>query len=886
MENIKELRSIWPEWQIDEKPLGRGSYGVVYKATRNDHGVESNAAIKVVSIPQNESELESLRSEGLSENDSKTYLQGVVDDFVSEIQLMESFKGVQNIVSVEDYKVVERQDGIGWNIYIRMELLTPFSRYIADRILSEQEVIRLGVDMCTALELCAQKNVIHRDIKPENIFVNQFGNFKLGDFGIARKLENATGGLSQKGTFGYMAPEVEKGSNYDGTVDIYSLGLVLYRLLNKNRLPFCDTNKPITPVEREAANRRRLDGEALPPPCNASPALADVVLCACEYDPAERFATPTAMKNVLQRLLTNKPNQNNNMGAGRANPAYNATQSRPTVSVNGANQGNRQGVQPQQRQGTQNRGYAANPNNRPVQNVRVENFDKPKKERKKLSKGKKAAIAAISSLVVLLALALTAVISYLKSDAHEVLTKLDAGKYESAVKQYKNHVVDSGIWEKVFGIALNKQYDSKLESFKSGKLKYEDALAYIDTIIDMDAIDGAEDKFAEVIEGRCNAIMDEFNAKTIKYEDAITELSALSSKEKARLKTTVAADKMELIRKLNAADTAYEKAEAQINAGNYEEAISQLSQIPEESSHYSDAQAKLGEAIKGYKNDVIEQANTHIVNGDYPRAISVIEYALNIIKDDAELTTKLGEIKTQHTDSVRNAALSQSTDLQSGGDYLGAMKVLKDAIKEVGSDAQLQSAYDACESKYVSKVKQEVESKLSTDWNAAKTLIDDAMAALPGNSTLTALLQTVNNAKPAKLYELTVVDSKRFNYIKNSIQEEVFTSYGERVEECILLSLGDWSNEQDSYVIYNMTGNYNTLNLTLAPRQGFSSSKICRVTILLDDEIAYDSEFVVTTAPQTVNLNVTGHTLVRIQVVKVDGRDNAGIIVYNAQLKK
>lgn len=293
------LSNIWPEWQII-KQIGRGSFGVVYEAVRTDHSVESRAAIKVISIPQNESEIDSLRSEGLSKDATRTYLQGVVSDFVSEIQLMESFKGVQNIVSVEDYKVVEKTDKIGWDIYIRMELLTPFNSYICDKTLSEKEVIKLGVDICTALELCAKRNVIHRDIKPENIFINQFGDFKLGDFGIARKLENVTGGLSQKGTYNYMAPEIERGTQYDATVDLYSLGLVLYRFMNKNRLPFLDAERQLlNPNERMAAIRRRMDGEPLPAPCDASPAMAQVILCACSPDPGSRFASVTAMQNAL-----------------------------------------------------------------------------------------------------------------------------------------------------------------------------------------------------------------------------------------------------------------------------------------------------------------------------------------------------------------------------------------------------------------------------------------------------------------------------------------------------------------------------------------------------------------------------------------------------------
>ena len=301
--SVEVLKQIWPEWQIEGKPLGKGSFGVVYKAVRRDHNVESYAAIKVISIPGAPSEVASLRSEGLDENATRTYLQGIVNDFVSEIQLMESLKGVQNIVSVEDYKVVEKTNEIGWDIYIRMELLTSFNTYICDKKLTEEEIIRLGCDICTALEICAKRNIIHRDIKPENIFINDFGYFKLGDFGIARKMENMTGGLSQKGTFNYMAPEVANSSVYDARVDIYSLGIVLYRLLNGNRLPFLDTEKQLlNPNERRNAVDRRIRGEELRAPCEASPAMADLILRACAFDPDMRFASATEMKQALMSV--------------------------------------------------------------------------------------------------------------------------------------------------------------------------------------------------------------------------------------------------------------------------------------------------------------------------------------------------------------------------------------------------------------------------------------------------------------------------------------------------------------------------------------------------------------------------------------------------------
>ena len=298
---IEKLSDIWPQWQILGE-IGGGSHGIVYKALREEHGVKSYAAIKVITIPQQKSEMKSLRADRLDENAMQKYFEDIVANTVNEIKMMESMKGTSNIVSIEDYRVLKAPDKIGYDIFIRMEFLTPFLDFIADKKPDEPMVIKLGIDICNALELCEKQNLIHRDVKPENIFISQFGDFKIGDFGIARELEAGSGSLSVSGTQNYMAPEVQS-MHYDGTVDIYSLGLVLYKLLNNNRLPFLDpTAKLINPQAFHTALERRFSGEELPDPIEAGPELAGVIRKACAYDPKKRFQTSTDFKNALKSL--------------------------------------------------------------------------------------------------------------------------------------------------------------------------------------------------------------------------------------------------------------------------------------------------------------------------------------------------------------------------------------------------------------------------------------------------------------------------------------------------------------------------------------------------------------------------------------------------------
>lgn len=309
--DLLRLNPTWKEWEIVEK-IGEGAHGRVYKIMRVHHGVTFYAAMKVISIPQNSSEITSIRSNRLDDVATKSYFEGVVSDFIKEIRLMVSLKGAPNIVNIEDYEVIEKSDEIGWDIYIRMELLTSLNDYIEKHHMESKDIVKLGQDICSALEFCAKKNIIHRDIKPENIFVSESGNFKIGDFGVARELEKTSSVMSTKGTYTYMAPEIVNknldatvsiysGKQYDNTVDIYSLGLVLYKLLNNNRLPFLNPDAQfIKHHEISEATQRRFSGEPIPAPATTNKALVEVVLKACAFKPNQRYQSAEEMKDALE----------------------------------------------------------------------------------------------------------------------------------------------------------------------------------------------------------------------------------------------------------------------------------------------------------------------------------------------------------------------------------------------------------------------------------------------------------------------------------------------------------------------------------------------------------------------------------------------------------
>lgn len=291
MDKLHACEPFWNNWYICENGLlGEGSYGSVYRIQREDFQSMQYAALKVISIPKSQSEILQLQELGMSKEEIQLYFYSIVKDIYGEITLMSKVKGKSNIISYEDHEIRERTGEIGFDIFIRMELAESIIDYTKGRELVLEEVLHMGKDLCRALQICAKHNILHRDIKPANIFISKDGDFKLGDFGIAKNTDAYQIGLSIKGSYSYMAPEVYFGKEYDHRADIYSLGIVLYFYLNQKRLPFLSKkNYKITYEAQQEALKRRIAGEQIEFPRHVPIYVRQVVEKAIAFSPKERY---------------------------------------------------------------------------------------------------------------------------------------------------------------------------------------------------------------------------------------------------------------------------------------------------------------------------------------------------------------------------------------------------------------------------------------------------------------------------------------------------------------------------------------------------------------------------------------------------------------------
>ena len=217
----------------------------------------------------------------------------VVESFLRESRLLENLHHPNIIRSMGDGKVRGKY-------YIVMEYVEGES--IKDlqtkkKMLIEQEVIKVLLQVVDALAYLHSHSIIHRDIKPQNILIKD-GHVNVADFGIAiLKTTDKKISESRSGTAIYMSPEQIKGQDIDLRSDIYSLGVTAYEMLT-GTIPF-DGPDPNTIMTKH------LNFLATPPhvvSSSISPKMSEIVMKMLEKEPSKRYQDARELKEELKRL--------------------------------------------------------------------------------------------------------------------------------------------------------------------------------------------------------------------------------------------------------------------------------------------------------------------------------------------------------------------------------------------------------------------------------------------------------------------------------------------------------------------------------------------------------------------------------------------------------
>lgn len=281
MSDIRSYLPLWGQWNTEEL-IGEGQDSKVYRAVCQTPQGTQYAAVKQIYVAPTEDPAQ-------SERKARTLL--------AQADRRISLCGKPHLVEYYERKAYRRADG-GYDIFVRMELLTSLRSVMGKTEFSEAMLSQLGQEATAALLTLEQAQTCHGAIHPANIFLSKDGTYKLGDYCQSR-VRTTSGGARE-----YLAPEVLTGGSLpSANSDRYALGMVLYRLSNALRAPFLPPAP--TPVNREAlmqAERCRLRGETLPAPTGAGSRMSTILLRACAFAPENRYQSTSAMQHDFSVL--------------------------------------------------------------------------------------------------------------------------------------------------------------------------------------------------------------------------------------------------------------------------------------------------------------------------------------------------------------------------------------------------------------------------------------------------------------------------------------------------------------------------------------------------------------------------------------------------------
>lgn len=292
--------------------LGSGAFGTVYKVIKTNAAGQYVRALKHITIPTEKQYYSVLNSMGGDASKADNYFSQMLNNIVSEIKILNdlSEKGVQHIVRYYENDILVSDSPIRYDIFILMEYLTPLEDFIQRTDFLVRDVMKLGLDVLYGLQACHANGVIHRDIKDDNIFVSDKGEYKIGDFGVSKVLKDSSKAESLKGTPNFLAPEVYLGKEgYTKSVDLYSLGIVLYRLLNYGRNPFLPHfPEQYFSQDEDVAFEKRMSGKTPELPVLGGEAIGRVIVKAISNS-TERFQTADDFINDLQKAIEDTPSE-------------------------------------------------------------------------------------------------------------------------------------------------------------------------------------------------------------------------------------------------------------------------------------------------------------------------------------------------------------------------------------------------------------------------------------------------------------------------------------------------------------------------------------------------------------------------------------------------
>ncbi len=247
--------------------------------------------VKVISIPADQGKLDGLLLAGAfqGKEDAQKYFGLLADDAVREAALLGQLSQEPGFAGYDRWQKVQMPEpDTGWDVYLAAPYRKTLERFLRRNPMTHLAAVNLGLDICEALSACRRAGYLYVNLRPENICLTGDRAYEICDLGFIEMKGLSRASLPDRYISAYTAPEiVDAFSSPNATLDVYALGMILYKLYNGGVLPFED----------------RAPETALPSPAYADYEMAQIILKACDPSPASRYLEPEQMRQALVEYM-------------------------------------------------------------------------------------------------------------------------------------------------------------------------------------------------------------------------------------------------------------------------------------------------------------------------------------------------------------------------------------------------------------------------------------------------------------------------------------------------------------------------------------------------------------------------------------------------------
>ncbi len=283
--------------------LGSGAFSKTTLAEQDG----KYAVIKIIELP-NEATIEKYSAKYTKSAEFTEAMRNTGTELHQLLKTLTALpQSTTGILRHYDYTLSLDSDKGIYNLAVLTQYETPLHAVLASGEVPVGAILRMGSQLCEGLETMLKKFVVHGNIKESNIFYDSKTGFSLGDFYINDILSTTLVPDRQFKSYGYrfLAPEAYTGEEYSFKTDIFSLGMMMYKIFNHNRLPYDDA--PHTTLKKIKSSWDL--ARSLPLPAMNIPEITKVLAKATAYNKDERYASFMQFKNSLDRLLATLPKE-------------------------------------------------------------------------------------------------------------------------------------------------------------------------------------------------------------------------------------------------------------------------------------------------------------------------------------------------------------------------------------------------------------------------------------------------------------------------------------------------------------------------------------------------------------------------------------------------